>query len=484
MGAYLSTPVTEKDHDEGENAWLKYASTSMQGWRVSQEDAHNCIADFTENCAIFAVYDGHGGSEVSQYAAENLPAILLKNEHFKKGEIETALTECFIEFDKCLLTEDVKQILKSLKEQNEGKEKPIRVRKETDEEEESELWEEVQALSKEANVSVDKIVREYIKVNKRIHDHYGIAYEKENTFERIVKRRRVEEDPDEEVADDSNNAKNSEHVLNGGESKAGQEPTDTVVDGNGADHKEDENASLDDSETKSPTKKKTKKRVESSPKEEKPKAANGDHASDLEDPAAAGNGASDENGSKTNGDATEEHDEGPSSTNQGGEEAEASDEEDEDEDYEEEEESESSAEESDEEEEMDISGALGDGVPGVDSGTTACVALLYKDRVVVANVGDSRAVLSRGGTAVDLSVDHKPEDALEKARVEAAGGHVSEDGRVNGGLNLSRALGDHCYKTNAELPVEAQLISPVPDIKVEQITDDDTLLVVACDGIW
>lgn len=103
---------------------------------------------------------------------------------------------------------------------------------------------------------------------------------------------------------------------------------------------------------------------------------------------------------------------------------------------------------------------------------------------MVANVGDSRAVLSRGGTAVDLSVDHKPEDALEKARVEAAGGHVSEDGRVNGGLNLSRALGDHCYKTNAELPVEAQLISPVPDIKVEQITDDDTLLVVACDGIW
>lgn len=103
---------------------------------------------------------------------------------------------------------------------------------------------------------------------------------------------------------------------------------------------------------------------------------------------------------------------------------------------------------------------------------------------MVANVGDSRAVLSRGGTAVDLSVDHKPEDAPEKARVEAAGGVVSEDGRVNGGLNLSRALGDHCYKTNEELPPESQLISPLPDIKEEKITDEDTLLVVACDGIW
>lgn len=75
------------------------------------------------------------GCEVSQYAADNLPPILLKNENFKKGEIEAALTECFIEFDKCLLTEDVKEILKGLKEQNEGKPKPVRVRKENDEEE-------------------------------------------------------------------------------------------------------------------------------------------------------------------------------------------------------------------------------------------------------------------------------------------------------------------------------------------------------------
>jgi protein phosphatase 1G len=181
----------DKEQEEGENDWLKYASTSMQGWRVSQEDAHNAIIDFAGNSALFAVYDGHGGSEVAAYAAENLPAILQQNENFKKGDIEKALTECFIDFDKTLLTEDVAAILQSLKESAEGKPKN---RPKESEDDEGELWEEAAALSKEAEVSVDKIVKEYMKMNKRLHDHFGIVYEKESaehSVERIVKRRRV-----------------------------------------------------------------------------------------------------------------------------------------------------------------------------------------------------------------------------------------------------------------------------------------------------
>lgn len=59
----------------------------------------------------------------------------------------------------------------------------------------------------------------------------------------------------------------------------------------------------------------------------------------------------------------------------------------------------------------------------------------------MANAGDSRCVLSRAGKAVELSFDHKPEDDSEKSRIEKAGGKVTQDGRVNGGLNLSRAIG-------------------------------------------
>ncbi|RCN40441.1 protein phosphatase 2C [Ancylostoma caninum] len=122
--------------------------------------------------------------------------------------------------------------------------------------------------------------------------------------------------------------------------------------------------------------------------------------------------------------------------------------------------------------------------PGEDSGTTACVCLMNKDRIVVANSGDSRAVLCRDGTAIDLSLDHKPEDDIERTRIVNAGGFVNEDGRVNGGLNLSRAFGDHSYKKNTDLPLRDQMITALPDVKVETLQPNDEFLVVACDGIW
>ena len=46
-----------------------------------------------------------------------------------------------------------------------------------------------------------------------------------------------------------------------------------------------------------------------------------------------------------------------------------------------------------------------------------------------------------------MSKDHKPDDKIELDRIRRAGGEVSF-GRVNGNLNLSRALGDLEYKQN------------------------------------
>lgn len=116
------------------------------------------------------------------------------------------------------------------------------------------------------------------------------------------------------------------------------------------------------------------------------------------------------------------------------------------------------------------------------AGCTANVVLVKDGNLVVANAGDSRAVLGRSGRAVELSEDHKPDLPGEKARILRAGGCV-EDGRVMGNINLSRSLGDFEYKDARKAPAE-QMISAVPDTRTVSLTSDDDFVILACDGIW
>ncbi|KAJ8109121.1 hypothetical protein OPT61_g7690 [Boeremia exigua] len=117
------------------------------------------------------------------------------------------------------------------------------------------------------------------------------------------------------------------------------------------------------------------------------------------------------------------------------------------------------------------------------SGCTASVGILSKDKIYVANAGDSRTVLGVKGRAKPLSFDHKPQNEAEKARIQAAGGFV-DFGRVNGNLALSRAIGDFEFKKSADLPPEQQIVTAFPDVEIHEINADDEFLVVACDGIW
>lgn len=57
---------------------------------------------------------------------------------------------------------------------------------------------------------------------------------------------------------------------------------------------------------------------------------------------------------------------------------------------------------------------------------------------------------SKSGKVTELSYDHKPDNAGELARVKAAGGFV-EEGRVQGVIAVSRAIGDWEYKNPALL---------------------------------
>ncbi|XP_047971470.1 probable protein phosphatase 2C 59 isoform X1 [Salvia hispanica] len=112
-----------------------------------------------------------------------------------------------------------------------------------------------------------------------------------------------------------------------------------------------------------------------------------------------------------------------------------------------------------------------------DAGSTASTAILVGDRLLVANVGDSRAVVCRGGNAFAVSRDHKPDQTEERQRIEDAGGFVMWAGtwRVGGVLAVSRAFGDRQLK---------QYVVADPDIQEEKVDDTLEFLILASDGLW
>ena len=79
MGTYLSTPVKEKNQEEGiclqgeiPAAW---GVVDMQGWRKTMEDAHVARSLDNGQSRCFGVFDGHGGAEVARFCALYLVSV-------------------------------------------------------------------------------------------------------------------------------------------------------------------------------------------------------------------------------------------------------------------------------------------------------------------------------------------------------------------------------------------------------------------------
>lgn len=117
-------------------------------------------------------------------------------------------------------------------------------------------------------------------------------------------------------------------------------------------------------------------------------------------------------------------------------------------------------------------------------GSCAITALVFGRSLCVGNLGDSRAVLCDQGRAVPLSTDHKPSDPTELERVKRCGGTVTGN-RINGMLNVSRAIGDYGFKfQGTEFDQRDFKVSNVADICEVNISDSTPFLVLACDGLW
>ena len=100
--------------------------------------------------------------------------------------------------------------------------------------------------------------------------------------------------------------------------------------------------------------------------------------------------------------------------------------------------------------------------------------------MVIASVGDSRAILCRDGKAELLTSDHTPSSTEEKNRVLASGGSVEIDGemtpRVNGRLAMTRCFGNFDLKPFG--------VIAVPEIQIIEINqDEDNFLALITDGV-
>jgi protein phosphatase 2C family protein 2/3 len=120
-------------------------------------------------------------------------------------------------------------------------------------------------------------------------------------------------------------------------------------------------------------------------------------------------------------------------------------------------------------------------------GSAALVCMIHKNLLVTVNCGDCRAVLSRGGQAVQLTTDHRPELPSERLRIEKAAGFVV-NGRVQGKLAVSRAFGDFEFKGMNEQSLGkgiGKIVTCMPEVVVSQIDFGiDEFLVIGCDGLF
>ena len=134
------------------------------------------------------------------------------------------------------------------------------------------------------------------------------------------------------------------------------------------------------------------------------------------------------------------------------------------------------------------------------SGSCGIMALIQKNKLIIANVGDSRLVLFKKNSVFFSTEDHKPGSPSEKTRIERGGGMVyqtpsliplTQNGKeieppwrvLPGRLSVSRTFGDVEAK-NENLGGMKNVVVALPDITELELDEDFNFIVLGCDGIF
>ena len=450
MGAaltYLSeSPVTtiKTDvQDWSKNKSVSACAASMQGWRRCMEDAYFMKHDALLDVFVFGVFDGHGGSGVSQYAAGRFTDLLFANEHYRSGNFDVALHEVFLDLDletqEPVVQEELLRLHLSSKLATSASDtKLVEIHLSFETLLEIFLGDPTDPIRHPPNPfkvfgddyvvpSVDEMIHVVEEVEPEAKRRLGRSVsrrhaqqttEPHSPWGAIAGRIRRKEDPESILKD----FKTLVDLVNLGNSQIGLLHLRDEIDWSNIDQILENPLGVFFQGSMLGAFNKTDKWVYSIHPISLMAELNNNHLVDVS-PGVARRCVSD------------------------------------------------------------------------DQGCTANVCLLAMKSpngptLYCANAGDSRAILVRSGQAIPLSIDHKPGMPGERRRVLYAGGKVvgKLDPRVQGDLNLSRALGDWRHKQNANLPLELQMISPRPDISITECTTnhnkDPLYIVLGCDGIW
>ena len=131
-----------------------------------------------------------------------------------------------------------------------------------------------------------------------------------------------------------------------------------------------------------------------------------------------------------------------------------------------------------------------------DSSGSCGIILLIKDKkCIIANIGDSRLVIFKNKNIEFVTMDHKPNSIIEKARIEIAGGKIYKTPSLNekdieipwrvlpGKLSVSRTFGDILAK-DEKYGGNKTVIIALPDITEIELDDNYNFIVIGCDGIF
>lgn len=383
----LTKPITNKIFKNYENDKIRVGVCLMQGWRKTMEDISLALPNFDGENSLFGIFDGHGGSIISQFAACNIENILKNSDFYKHLNFEQSLIDSFIILDELLKNKRIDRFLKKImKFQKNLKQNHA----------------EASIMNKElikSNVRNDSNI-DYLFFCSSVLDYETDLKYKFPKIEEYLKNKK-----------ESNNAIYSINNLN-------------------------------DLNLSSRQKLKIYKRRSYSQKK---------IPLDMVNSLIENNYSFADNPILEREKIYEAEDINKSNTNQN-----------------------CTLKEFDEEGTHSL---IAD-----DIGTTANICLLRKNHLYVANVGDSMSVMYKKKKAVQLNREHKTTMEKEYIRIKKEGGNI-QNFRINGKLNITRAIGDFNYKKKKSKFIYQQDVIAIPEV-YKYFLDDVDFIVMGSDGFW